>query len=149
MNPATWTPERVETLKTKWAAGWSAGQIRAELPGFSRNAILGKIDRLKLTRDRGVVRKPRKPRAVGRQPGAVRNTTRIQAKVNGHDPGLSARFEAPSDGAGIQLFDLTNETCRWPKGTPGHADFCFCGRLGADLIAARPYCAEHTAAARR
>lgn len=55
----------------------------------------------------------------------------------------------PSDGRGVSLFDLTNTTCRWPKGSVGDADFCFCGERRADLIAGKPYCPPHTREARR
>jgi GcrA cell cycle regulator len=41
------------------------------------------------------------------------------------------------------LNDLTNESCRWPHGRPGAANFFFCGASGADLDSGRPYCAHH------
>lgn len=41
------------------------------------------------------------------------------------------------------LFELTNESCRWPHGRPGAANFFFCGAPGADLENGRPYCAHH------
>ena len=50
-----WTDERVEKLKKLWAEGLSASQIAAQLGGVSRNAVIGKVHRLKLT-GRGLVR---------------------------------------------------------------------------------------------
>lgn len=44
-----WTDERVELLTTMWADGYKASQIATELGGVTRNAVLGKINRLKLT----------------------------------------------------------------------------------------------------
>ncbi|MEO0542970.1 MAG: GcrA family cell cycle regulator [Pseudomonadota bacterium] len=44
----SWTDERVETLKKLWADGLSASQIAAKLGGVSRNAVIGKVHRLKL-----------------------------------------------------------------------------------------------------
>ena len=45
----TWTDERVELLKKLWADGLSASQIAAELGGVTRNAVIGKVHRLKLS----------------------------------------------------------------------------------------------------
>ncbi|WP_035463509.1 GcrA family cell cycle regulator, partial [Bartonella birtlesii] len=43
-----WTDERVELLKKFWNEGLSASQIAAQLGGVSRNAVIGKVHRLKL-----------------------------------------------------------------------------------------------------
>ena len=45
--------------------------------------------------------------------------------------------------AGKTLFELTNESCRWPHGRPGTTAFHFCGVPGADLEGGRPYCERH------
>ena len=47
----TWTTERVELLKSHFEAGLSCRQIAAEI-GVSRNAVIGKLSRLGLTRDK-------------------------------------------------------------------------------------------------
>lgn len=45
-----WTDERVELLKKLWMEGLSASQIAAELgEGVTRNAVIGKVHRLKLS----------------------------------------------------------------------------------------------------
>lgn len=47
---AGWTDERVETLKKLWMEGLSASQIAGELgQGVTRNAVIGKVHRLKLS----------------------------------------------------------------------------------------------------
>lgn len=139
-----WTPERVETLKARWAQGWSAGEIMAVLP-FSRNAILGKVDRLGLTRDKGVRKPPaQRPSKLARKPEAKRvKAAPIEAAIE------LPPTEEPSDGVGVALFDLTNATCRWPKGVPGDDDFLFCGDPTADMRSGKPYCPFHAARARR
>ena len=43
-----WTDERVEMLKQLWTEGLSASQIADRLGGVSRNAVIGKVHRLKL-----------------------------------------------------------------------------------------------------
>ncbi len=57
------------------------------------------------------------------------------------EPGLPPilRGEAP-DGSGIKLIDLTEFTCRWPRGEPSAPDFEFCGAH----THAGPYCARHS-----
>ena len=44
---------------------------------------------------------------------------------------------------GKRLFELTNDSCRWPHGQPGTKAFHFCGAPGADLEGGRPYCERH------
>src|SRR5690606_29162364 len=47
---AGWTDERVETLKKLWMEGLSSSQIPGELgEGVTRNAVIGKVHRLKLS----------------------------------------------------------------------------------------------------
>lgn len=161
--PATgWTDDQVEKLKTSWLNGWSAGEIAKVLP-FSRSAILGKVDRLGLNRMEGGMRKPRSNvRSNAERPKSARSTSK-PAKVGvpyhlrrfetikaDTDPGLvKPLIEESNDGIGLQLAELTNETCRWPKGTPGYDDFCFCGVIGANFMASKPYCPRHSAVARK
>ncbi|MEX6508036.1 GcrA family cell cycle regulator [Jiella sp. M17.18] len=43
-----WTDERIALLKQLWTEGLSASQIADRLGGVSRNAVIGKVHRLKL-----------------------------------------------------------------------------------------------------
>ena len=43
-----WTDERVDMLRQLWTEGHSASQIAEKLGGVSRNAVIGKVHRLKL-----------------------------------------------------------------------------------------------------
>ena len=45
-----WTDDRVETLTKLWLNGVSASKCAAALGGFTRNAVIGKVHRLKLCR---------------------------------------------------------------------------------------------------
>jgi GcrA cell cycle regulator len=49
MMETTWTMERIALLKDRICAGLSCGQIAREL-GVSRNAVIGKTNRLGLSR---------------------------------------------------------------------------------------------------
>jgi GcrA cell cycle regulator len=43
-----WTEERIEQLCTLWAQGLSASKIASIMGGITRNAVIGKVHRLKL-----------------------------------------------------------------------------------------------------
>ena len=70
-----WTDERVELLKKLWSEGLSASQIAAQLGSVTRNAVIGKVHRLKLS-SRG--RSTAAPR-VRRRPSWVRPPQRARA----------------------------------------------------------------------
>ncbi|MEM1378591.1 MAG: GcrA family cell cycle regulator [Pseudomonadota bacterium] len=90
----SWTDERVETLKKLWTDGLSASQIAAKLGGVSRNAVIGKVHRLKLapraksTKQAGPKVK-RVPSSAGR-PGA--------ASLGGGSGGSRSRTNAYATG---------------------------------------------------
>src|SRR6201999_3675602 len=72
----SWTDERVELLKKLWSDGLSASQIAAELGGITRNAVIGKVHRLRLSgRAKGPsssVPRPRKARGASQMVRAPR-----------------------------------------------------------------------------
>jgi len=73
MESMGWTEERVELLKKLWLEGLSASQIAGVLgDGVTRNAVIGKVHRLKLTgRAKPVSTTPR-ARTAPRAPGIRR-----------------------------------------------------------------------------
>src|SRR5262249_56138276 len=71
-NGATWNPERVEQLKRCFHAGLTCSQIAREI-GVTRNAVIGKMTRLGLTRPRDVLgRQLRRAGELARPKGARR-----------------------------------------------------------------------------
>jgi len=142
MARGSWTKERVDLIKALWAEGKTATAIAASLGGTSRSAVLGKVFRLRLTPADAAVtaQSPQHPappghRRRGRPPGIKQQKT-VRKKQNEQPP-------APSKSRGLSLFELTNETCRWPHGRPGTKAFHFCGAAGADIEGGIPYCGEH------
>ena len=139
MPDNTWTTERVELLKTHFAAGLSCREIANEI-GVSRNAVIGKLSRLNLTREK----KPeiRRDRA---KTDRSRSIPRVQLRL------LRKLFvEAPPPGESepailseqhCSLLELSEQRCRWPINSPGEDDFCFCGNQPLDGM---PYCAGHS-----
>ena len=62
-NAATWSSDRVERLKRCFDAGLTCSQIAREI-GVTRNAVIGKMNRLGLSRPRDIIAKPLR-RAAG------------------------------------------------------------------------------------
>jgi GcrA cell cycle regulator len=83
-----WTEERVELLKKLWMEGFSASQIAGELgEGVTRNAVIGKVHRLKLSgRAKPVSTAPR----VRTAPRASTGQRRISTPANSPRGSLSA-----------------------------------------------------------
>jgi GcrA cell cycle regulator len=144
-NLPTWTTERIELLKNHFHAGLSCRQIAADI-GVSRNAVIGKLSRLGLTRGKTLA-EPRAKRPP-KERGADRSVPRLQYQM------LRALYEDdanPADAPVVSerrcsLFELSKERCRWPISTPGAEDFCFCGNQPLD---GQPYCLGHTRLAYR
>lgn len=136
---STWTQERVEELKSCLNAGFSSSQIARQI-GVTRNAVIGKIARLKLVRvNDALVREREHRRAPSvRHPRIVTQHQILKA--------LRAMPErlvppAPSQNANrCSLLELGQGKCRWPINEPGAENFCFCGDKPVDGL---PYCAPH------
>lgn len=146
-NALTWTTERLERLKNGFEAGLSCREIAVDI-GVSRNAVIGKLSRLNLTREQsGDARHPaRKDAAKGtRRESKPRQQYRLlQALYTGPQP---ATCDEPIPNAHCcSLLELSEARCRWPINTPGAADFCFCGNTP---VAGLPYCAGHSRLAYR
>jgi len=146
-NERTWTAERLELLKTSFEAGLSCRQIADDI-GVSRNAVIGKLSRLNLTREEeGHLRRP--PRKRAPKEARARTGARLQHQILEAlygEPQPAADDEPIHNGHCCSLLELNEERCRWPISTPGAADFCFCGNTP---LAGLPYCAGHTRLAYR
>lgn len=148
-EPESWTEERVELLKKLWAEGLSASQIAVVLGGWTtRNAVIGKVHRLKLSAGRpvkvGPARQPRErvarsnvPRSGAGQAGARASAAhkmveRVARKAA--EPPFAveplpqvAELFIPVEQR-LSLLQLTEHTCKWPIGDPLKPDFYFCGQ---------------------
>jgi GcrA cell cycle regulator len=146
----TWTVERLELLKIHFDAGLSCREIAAEI-GVSRNAVrnavIGKLSRLNLTRDKAgnepLVAKSR-PKRHRREP-VPKLRYQLQRALRAV-PLPPAKDEPIHNGHCCSLFELSKERCRWPISTPGADDFCFCGNPPVDGM---PYCPGHSRLAYR
>jgi GcrA cell cycle regulator len=143
----TWTTERLALLKSGFEAGLSCREIAATI-GVSRNAVIGKISRLNLTRDKAGVRGPAR-KLTDTRPRVKAHTTLRQfllKPVSAAEPEPIEEIDTIHNGHACSLFELTKERCRWPINTPGAADFCFCGNTPLNGM---PYCPGHSRMAYR
>lgn len=138
----TWTTERVELLKTHFDAGLSCREIAAQI-GVSRNAVIGKLSRLGLTR--GEFNTEARPAKKERGSKSIpRLQYQMLRTVYGDgEPALSAAVVSEHR---CSLLELSKQRCRWPISTPGAEDFCFCGNTPLE---GAPYCVGHTRLAYR
>ena len=137
-NEPTWTDERIELLKTHFEAGLSCRQIAGEI-GVSRNAVIGKLSRLNLTREKKVAVR-RDPAKKPQSKSLPRLHYRLLRKLFTEVPPAQSNQPIDSEQR-CSLLELSEERCRWPINTPGEQDFCFCGNQPLEGM---PYCAGHT-----
>ena len=146
-NQPTWTEERVELLKDRFAAGLSCREIAIDI-GVSRNAVIGKLSRLHLAREktREARRPPRNDDAAAKRSRSVPRTQyQLLRKLYAEAPPATEDGLIDNENR-CSLLELSAEKCRWPINTPGQEDFCFCGNQPLEAL---PYCAGHTRLAYR
>jgi GcrA cell cycle regulator len=138
-NIPTWNTDRVELLKQHFEAGLSCREIAAHI-GVSRNAVIGKLTRLGLTRGptnaeqhRQATTKERAPRSSPRAQYRM-----LQVVYENGQPAIDAPIASERP---CSLLELSKERCRWPISTPGEEGICFCGNTPLKGL---PYCAGHT-----
>jgi GcrA cell cycle regulator len=127
----SWTDERIEKLTKMWEGGSTASQIAEVLGGVSRNAVIGKAHRLKLSSRLSPIQQntSKKPKSEPQAPRLVKPSVRLP------------EFK----GMELKLEELKERMCRWPNGDPREKEeFSFCGH---ETIAGLPYCDAHCRAA--
>lgn len=140
----SWTEDRVSLLKKLWGDGHTAAEIAKQLGGVTRNAVIGKAHRLKLSnrvspiqQNKKVANKNVKRKKIEKSSVSVASERSEAASLPKRKPILSD--EIPS-GKLYSLTELQPRMCRWPCGDPRDEAFGFCGDKTVSGI---PYCAEH------
>jgi GcrA cell cycle regulator len=148
-----WTSERVELLKKFFDAGLSCSQIACEI-GTTRNAVIGKMHRLGLSRPKNLFAERIKPR---RMPRDTWRPKALRAKfpglsISAQRDALRAAYPRSAGDAAVDsphkcsLLELRPAQCRWPISEPGAQDFAFCGNPSLDGFS---YCSGHARLAYR
>lgn len=128
-----WTDERVELLTKLWTTGFSASQIAKRIGGITRNAVIGKVHRLGLARER-----PHKTHAKKTRKRVKAEAPKKQRMpVFPREP-LPEELERPAKL--VAFADLEEHQCRYIFGDTHTADHGFCGRTKAP---GSSYCEAH------
>jgi GcrA cell cycle regulator len=149
------TDDERAILEKLWAQGLSASQIAHQLPGRSRNSVIGHVHRLGLpNRISASIRKARRRNAQRKAAKDTNDVIRLSPKPT--RPVLSASVpilkalvvemkrtvaieEPPELGEGINIFDLEPHHCRYIISQTG-LDARFCGAQKA----VKSYCKTHS-----
>ncbi len=126
----SWTDERIALLKKLWGEGKSAAEIAKALGGgLTRNAVIGKAHRLKLSNRVSPIQQNNK------------KTPAPAAKVVEEKKAVAVKAAPPKrTTSGVSMVNLKDRMCRWPSGDPKDADFHFCG---CEIVPGLPYCEDH------
>lgn len=154
-----WTDETVGRLvRLAIDEGLSAASIAEQIPGATRNAIIGKAGRLGIKLGGGLVGRrpaisfvlrPTVPKSrVGQ--GVRRKSTKVLSpprarKEDGSLPPLPVLMPPSLEGfPGIAIEALTDSVCHWPHGDPHDLEvFRYCGAP----VSYRKYCPYHSSVA--
>ena len=125
MNGELWTKERDAALREMREQGYSFSQIAVKLGLTTRNAAIGRANRLRL---------PKEPRVRREKQSRVERHTpfRPPALKTEPLPLMDQQSDAP-----VTLLDLEPHHCRWPV---SDAPYAFCGATKQD---GSSYCGHH------
>lgn len=134
-----WTEERVSLLTKLWGEGKSASEIAKVMGDVTRNAVIGKAHRLKLSgRSSPIQNNTKKP--VAKVVSAAASNLNIEPSKRGRPKRILVEPSADIPVRRVKLADLKDRQCRWPLGDPRDEDFSFCGCPAMPGI---PYCQAH------
>ena len=136
----SWDEQNTKILRKLWAQGLSAAKISEQIPGKSRNAVIGRAHRLKLE-SRAVSRKSKPKVNLGNN---------IKSEVKTQKLGRKGKFRAllidknyPAENP-TPLLELTDDHCRFPLGEKLEPAKFFCGRKPVKKEGGSfPYCELH------
>lgn len=130
----SWTDDRVALLKQLWGEGKTAAEIAKTLGDVTRNAVIGKAHRLKLSSRVSPIQQPVKKTAKASE--KQKQVQKVRKSRNVHKTNFK--------GKEISIEALEHGMCRWPNGDPREKEFSFCGHT---VETGLPYCEEHARAA--
>lgn len=143
-----WTADAVEDLKRLALEGRSASFIAATLGLTSRNAVIGKANRVGIKLSGG----SRSSAQVGVGRARRAEWSALPPSSDAGDKGRPALAYAPVDAAWafgeaevgemrrVSFEEIREFACRWPLGDPRSGEFAFCGLTPAK---GKSYCAGH------
>ena len=129
-----WTVDKIDKLRQLWGKGNTANQIAQIIGNVTRNAVIGKANRLNLSNKSS-------PKSTINNSNNFykKKPTNIpkEKKVKFKSLIIEKNFEPENP---IQLEELNDNTCKWPTGHPNEPNFYFCGRKSLKYFS---YCKLH------
>jgi GcrA cell cycle regulator len=152
----TWTEQKIQMLKDMWG-NHSASEIAEHIGGLTRNAVIGKAHRLKLSIQKAAEGGATGlPRVAGGMSGLKSSRKRVMlralpvvptpAPVLRQVPTAKDIFRSlegiggAKRSEGVAVTKVGERHCRWPVGDPRSPDFRFCGCTAHEGL---PYCVDH------
>jgi GcrA cell cycle regulator len=147
-----WTAEAIENLKRLALEGRSASVIAAALGAASRNAVIGKANRIGIKLNGGGGAYTPSGMPAGPYPAPLAANPRPAPVFTKRGSGAAASYELENKRAWmlgeaevgemrrVRFEDIRKFACRWPLGDPRSGDFAYCGLKPAE---GRSYCAGH------
>ena len=130
-----WDEKSIETLKSLWKTK-TASQIAEIIGNVSRNAVIGKANRLQLS----AKIKTRTATSNEKFESSIENNT-TKSKRGRRNRFKSLVIEKDFEPKNPkQLEELTDDFCKWPIGHPDEKSFYFCGRTSLKDFS---YCKLH------
>lgn len=149
----SWTEERVALLKQLWGEGKTAAEIASHLgQGVTRNAVIGKAHRLKLSSRTSPVQQKTTANSNTKEAEPERTAPENDVKPAVEKAPEQDETAAPArkrrkngediPGAikGVKMEALRERMCRWPIGDPQEDNFHFCG---GKTPSGATYCRQH------
>ena len=120
----SWNEEKVDKLKKLWGNGNTASQIAEIIGGISRNAVIGKANRLNLSskiKVRSALSNPNSQNSFEENNSKLKRgrKSKFQSLI------IEKDFEPENP---KKLEELDEGSCKWPVGHPEESSFYFCGR---------------------
>jgi GcrA cell cycle regulator len=120
----SWNEEKVSKLKELWGKGNTASQIAGIIGGISRNAVIGKANRLNLS-SKIKTRNASSSQSFDSS-SEENNSKQRQVKKSKFKSLLIEKDFEPENPK--KLEELNESSCKWPVGHPEEESFYFCGR---------------------
>jgi GcrA cell cycle regulator len=134
---ANWDADQIEVVRTEWPKNeLSAAQIGAKI-GKSRNAVIGKANRLGLVRPKPVRDPNRRIR-----PTRAKNHTGDPMKKDKVKQPYTPKIETGFTGQPISIMELTEGRCKAPAGHGSDGLMTYCGDFTFD---GKSFCEGHCA----
>jgi len=120
----SWNEEKVNKLKELWGKDNTASQIAEIIGGISRNAVIGKANRLNLS-SKIKTRNASSSQSFDSSSEENNSKQRQVRKSKFKSLLIEKDFEPENP---KKLEELDESSCKWPVGHPEEESFYFCGR---------------------